>query len=70
MTIVTRLGAGGSGFGILDGARDLYIFQKMSRLTVGPPSLLFSVPRALCLGIKWLEYEADHSPKCSAEVKK
>jgi hypothetical protein len=45
-------------------------FATASRMALGhtqPP--VQWVPGALCLGVKWLACEADHSPPSSAEVK-
>jgi hypothetical protein len=47
-----------------------FLFPTSSRPALGstqPPSQW--VPRAHSLGVKWLGYEADHSPPTSAEVK-
>jgi hypothetical protein len=46
-------------------------FSTLSRPALGPiqPPIQW-VPGALSFGVKWQEYEANHSPPTSAEVKK
>jgi len=48
----------------------IILFTTVFRTALGPtqPPLQW-VPGALCLGVKWLGRETDHSPPSSAEVK-
>jgi hypothetical protein len=49
----------------------IFLFTAASRLALGPtqPPIQW-VPWSLSLGVKQTGCEADHSPPCSAEVKK
>jgi hypothetical protein len=50
--------------------QDIYLFSSTFGFALGPiqPHMEW-LPRVLSIDIKWLWYEADHSPPSSAEVK-
>jgi hypothetical protein len=64
-----ELRAGCRGFESRQGL-GIFLFTTMLRSTLGPikPPIQW-LPGALSLGVKWPEYEADHSPPAIAEVK-
>jgi hypothetical protein len=48
----------------------IFLFTAVSRTALGPTQPpIQSVPKAVSLGVKRPEHEADHSPPYSAEVK-
>jgi hypothetical protein len=49
----------------------IFLFTTVSRTALGPtqPHIQWAAPGALCLGVKQLGCEADHSLPSSAEVK-
>lgn len=50
--------------------REIFLFPKMSRLSLGPTQLpIQGVVVALSSGEKWLGHKADHSPPPRAKVK-
>jgi hypothetical protein len=58
------------GQGSIPGMAKIFLFSATSRLALGPTHLPIQwVPRAISLGVKWLEHEADHSPPSCTEVK-
>jgi hypothetical protein len=68
---VVSLGYGldGRGFESQQG-QGIFLFTTASRTALGPTQLPIQwVPRALSLGVKRPEREADHSPPPSADVK-
>ena len=69
---VTRLGAGRSRVQIVVGARDIFLFSKMSRRALGPTKLHIQhvpgfYPRGTAAGT--LGSEVNHSPPSGATVK-
>jgi hypothetical protein len=66
-----RLSYGLDNWGLIpSGSREFFFLPPVFRLAVGPtqPPIQW-VLGALCLAVKWLGHEADHSPLFSAQVK-